>query len=82
MGEASIDIAVNLDSAESDFEYRLPRAGLAAKGLVRVVKGGEFIEALGNRRTLGLDRSFGFASPLWFWPRRFYGNGHIALDFS
>lgn len=56
MGEASIDIAVNLDSAESDFEYRLPRAGLAAKGLVRVVKGGEFIEALGNRRTLGLDR--------------------------
>jgi hypothetical protein len=57
MGAASFDIAVNLDSAESDFEYRLPRAGLAAKGLVRVVKSGEFIEALGNRRTLGLDRA-------------------------
>ena len=56
MGEASFDIAVNLDTAESDFEYRLPHAGLATKGLVRVIKSGEFIEALGNRRMPGLDR--------------------------
>ena len=51
MGGAPFDIAVNLDGAESDLQYRLPRAGL-----VGVVKGGEFIEALRNRRMLGPDR--------------------------